>query len=191
VKTPLLTATNVRKDLVEISRFLSYVLRHRPDSIGLKLDCQGWAPIADLIAGARGAGHQLDERTLREVVGASDKRRFAISPDGQRIRAVQGHSTKAVAITFPKVTPPNLLFHGTAQRFVESILLQGLNPGDRQYVHLSEDRQVAMDVGKRYGEPAVLSIDSRRMYQDGADFFLAENGVWLVLTVPAKYLSEA
>ena len=173
----------------ETSKFLSFVLRHDPQAIGLALDREGWAPIDALIAGAKGAGRDLNESLIREIVETSDKRRFAISDDGLRIRAVQGHSTEAVSIAFAQVMPPEELYHGTAQRFLESILREGLKPGERQYVHLSEDVTTARAVGARYGEPVVLRIEALRMHTEGFAFYRAENGVWLTGAVPVIYLS--
>lgn len=174
----------------ETSKFLSYVLRHAPETIGLTLDREGWADMVALMEGAGKAGRHLDLTLIRAVVAGSDKKRFAISEDGQRIRAVQGHSTRTVALTFAERQPPAVLYHGTATRFVESILREGLRPGARQYVHLSEDMATAVAVGKRYGKPVVLKIDALRMHQQGFRFFLAENGVWLVESVPSLFLER-
>jgi putative RNA 2'-phosphotransferase len=176
------------KQNAETSKFLSYVLRHEPQSIGLVLDCEGWADVTALIAGTRQSGRELDEALIRAVVESSDKKRFAISEDGLRIRAVQGHSTDSVTITYAEKVPPEFLYHGTATRFLESILKEGLKPGERQHVHLSEDVQTATAVGQRYGKPVVLKIETLRMYQQGFKFFQAENGVWLVDKVPIAFI---
>ena len=177
------------KQYSDVSKFLSYVLRHRPQAIGLTLDREGWAEIAQLIAGAQKAGHTLDIGLIREVVASSDKKRFAISQDGLSIRAVQGHSTASVAIAFAEKQPPEILYHGTATRFLDSILHEGLKPGERQYVHLSAELATAVAVGQRYGKPVVLKVHALQMHQQGLRFFQAENGVWLVETVPVEYLS--
>ncbi|TVT77147.1 MAG: RNA 2'-phosphotransferase [Denitromonas halophila] len=173
----------------ETSKLLSYVLRHKPQSIGLTLDREGWADIAALIVGALRSGYELDETLLRTVVESSDKKRFALSDDGLRIRAVQGHSMEGVSITYAEKAPPEVLYHGTATRFIKSIMREGLKPGERQYVHLSEDVQTATAVGQRYGEPVVLRIESLRMYQQGFKFFQAENEVWLTARVPASFVA--
>src|SRR5438128_341220 len=123
----------------QISKFLSYVLRHEPQAIGLTLDSDGWAEITALIEGARRIGRQLDLEQIRSVVSNNDKKRFVCSDDGLRIRAVQGHSTPTVAIRYEPRTPPHFLYHGTATRFLDSILKEGLKPGERHYVHLSQD----------------------------------------------------
>lgn len=176
------------KQHTETSKFLSYVLRHAPQTIGLPLDCEGWADIGMLIDGAQQSGRILDADLIHAVVASSDKKRFAISEDGLRIRAVQGHSTESVAIAYAEKVPPVFLYHGTATRFLESILKEGLKPGERQHVHLSEDVQTATTVGQRYGKPVVLKIEALRMHQQGFKFFQAENGVWLVPNVTPQYL---
>lgn len=176
------------KRQIETSRFLSYVLRHRPDSIGITLDREGWTEIASLISAANEAGKQLDRRLIETVVASNDKKRFAISEDGLRIRAVQGHSTDSVNISYVPKLPPEFLYHGTATRFLESIRKEGLRSGSRQYVHLSQDAQTAIAVGQRHGKPVVLTVEALRMHEQGFEFYRAENGVWLVLSVPKEFI---
>ncbi|HIE6460451.1 TPA: RNA 2'-phosphotransferase [Pseudomonas aeruginosa] len=166
-----------RKTLDDTSKFLSYVLRHQPEAIGLTLDGEGWADIDALIAGA--------------VVENNDKKRFALSADGQRIRAVQGHSHAAVAIAYAPAVPPAVLYHGTASRFLDSIRERGLVPGSRHHVHLSARRATALEVGRRYGSPVLLEIDARNMHLAGHLFHQAENGVWLTERVPVRFIREA
>ncbi|NWJ23883.1 RNA 2'-phosphotransferase [Rhizobium sp. RM] len=170
------------------SKFLSYVLRHAPQSIGLTLDGQGWAEVDDLLAKANEAGTSIDETTLRTIVAESDKKRFTLSDDGRRIRAAQGHSV-VVDLGQPPVAPPSTLFHGTATRFFDVIMLQGLRAGSRQHVHLSADRATAYAVGQRHGKPAILIVNSGRMHADGYSFYQADNGVWLTDAVPVAYLA--
>lgn len=177
------------KSLEDTSKFLSYVLRHEPQAIGLTLDSEGWADIAALIEGARQAGTILNRDLIQQVMDTSDKKRFTISEDGLRIRAAQGHSTKTVAITYPEKVPTEFLYHGTAARFLESILKEGLRPGKRNHVHLTQDEQTAVAVGQRYGKPVVLKIEALRMHQQGFKFFLAENSVWLTDRVPPEFLN--
>jgi putative RNA 2'-phosphotransferase len=172
----------------ETSKFLSYVLRHAPEAIGLNLDSQGWADIDALIAGAAIDGRALDRGLIQAVVDGNGKKRFSLSEDGSRIRAVQGHSTETVAITHEARTPPEFLFHGTATRFLESILAEGLRPGSRHHVHLSGDEQTAVAVGQRHGKPVVLKVEAARMEAQGHRFFQADNGVWLTEAVPATFL---
>jgi putative RNA 2'-phosphotransferase len=172
----------------EIGKFLSYVLRHEPHAIGLTLDREGWAGISELIEGAKNSGRALDAALIRAVVDSNDKKRFALSEDGLRIRAVQGHSTTSVSLTLQQKPPPQFLYHGTATRFLDSILKEGLKPGSRQHVHLSEEIATAISVGSRYGKPVVLKIDARRMHQQKHPFFQAENLVWLTANVPTEFI---
>lgn len=176
------------KQLTETSKFLSYILRHEPQAIGLILDNEGWANIDELIALANQSGKQLDRELIQQFVDTSDKKRFTISEDGLRIRAAQGHSTTSVAITYPEKTPPEFLYHGTATRFVESIRKEGLKPGDRHYVHLSEQVKTATEVGQRYGAPQVLIIAALMMHNAGFKFYLADNSVWLTESVPVRFI---
>lgn len=172
----------------EVSKFLSYVLRHRPEAVGLTLDREGWADIDALIAGAERERVPLDRQIIQSVVASSDKKRFALSADGQCIRAVQGHSSSQVDIAFVAAVPPEFLFHGTATRFIDAIGEQGLIPGARQYVHLSDNATTATEVGKRYGKPVVLKINALLMHEQNFEFYQADNGVWLTAAVPAKFI---
>ena len=178
------------KQHAEISKFLSFVLRHQPDAIGITLDLEGWTDIAALIAAAAKDSKQLDRDLIQAVVTTSDKKRFAISEDGLRIRAVQGHSTKSVDINFVEKVPPEFLYHGTATRFMDSIRKDGLLPCSRQYVHLSQDEQTATTVGQRHGNPVVLKIKALLMHEQGFKFYQAENGVWLTPNIPVAFIFE-
>lgn len=173
---------------VKISKFLSLVLRHKPDVIDLGLDEAGWAEIAELVKKGCKSGVQLTPDHIRQVVAESDKQRFAVSEDGLRVRANQGHSI-AVDLGLEKVEPPHLLYHGTATRNLAAIRQQGLIKGNRQYVHLSPDRETAETVGKRYGKPVVLTIKAGCMALDGFWFYLSANGVWLTDHVPTEYIT--
>ncbi len=172
---------------IETSKFLALVLRHRPERIGLELDEAGWARVSDLIECARRAGMDLSADTLREVVERNEKRRFSISEDGQKIRAVQGHSL-SVDLGLEPIAPPELLYHGTTIRFVASIRDQGLKSRGRQHVHLSPDEKTALEVGARHGKPVVLRIEAGKMDAHGYEFFFSENGVWLTSDVPPEYI---
>ncbi|KAE9644624.1 RNA 2'-phosphotransferase [Pseudomonas sp. PB103] len=178
-----------KKLLDETSKFLSFVLRHEPQAIGLALNAEGWASIDALISGAAGDGRQLSHELIENVVASSDKKRFAISADGHSIRAVQGHSTKSVDLQFEQKQPPQTLYHGTATRFLDSIHEQGLIPGQRHHVHLSEEIATASAVGQRYGTLVVLQVAAQQMEEQGFKFYQAENGVWLTEQVPARFLS--
>ena len=175
--------------LTKTSKFLSFVLRHDPQAIGLTLDSEGWADLETLIAAATKHGHTLDRTLIFQVVSTCEKKRFSLSSDGISIRAAQGHSTSSVAIEFAEKLPPHVLYHGTAQRFMESILKEGLKPGARQYVHLSEDMGTATSVGSRYGSPVVLAVAAQAMHAQGLKFFQAENGVWLTPSVPVEFIT--
>jgi putative RNA 2'-phosphotransferase len=177
-------------DPVQLSKFLSFVLRHKPDAIGLTLDQQGWASIDELIERGNAAGTQFDHDDLQQVVEMSDKKRFSISADGLRIRAAQGHSV-AVELGLLHQEPPSVLYHGTATRFVESILSAGLTPQARQQVHLSADEATAHLVGQRHGKPIIFKIEALRMHAKGFKFYLADNGVWLTDQVPPEFLAPS
>ena len=181
--------TNAFRD-VELSKFLSFVLRHKPEAIGLRLDGEGWVDIQTLLSLAAEHGNIISPEQLEKVVAESDKKRFTISEDGLKIRAAQGHSTKQVDIGFSPKTPPDTLFHGTADRFMNSIRNKGLVPGERQYVHLSSDHETAISVGTRHGNPVVLSINTLQMVKDGFLFYLSDNNVWLTKHVPPEYLDR-
>lgn len=167
----------------KISKYLSYILRHKPQSIGLNLDSHGWADIDEIIAKTKDM--QLTRELIEAVVKSSDKQRYAIRDD--KIRANQGHSI-AVDLALEPQTPPDILYHGTATRFIDSIRESGLLPQSRQYVHLSRDKATAIEVGKRHGKVVVLEIDCATMHQDGYEFYLADNGVWLTNRVPTQYI---
>lgn len=173
--------------LTHLSKFMSLILRHQPEEIGLTLDANGWADIELLIKLANDHGTAMTRPLLEEIVATNDKRRFVMSDDGLRIRANQGHSVK-IDLNLPPSTPPDQLFHGTATRFEQSIRNQGLLPGSRQHVHLSRDIETATKVGMRHGKPVVLIIDTAGMHREGHVFYLSENGVWLTANVPAKYI---
>jgi putative RNA 2'-phosphotransferase len=174
----------------DISKFLSYILRHQPEAIGLSLDKEGWTPISELIICAVKSGHILDNNIIYNIVNESVKKRFNISDDGLRIRAAQGHSSQQVDISYKEKKPPEFLYHGTAIRFIESIRNQGLNKKDRQYVHLSADRETAIQVGSRHGKPLLLKIKALEMYGQGFKFYQADNGVWLSSSIPYQFINE-
>jgi putative RNA 2'-phosphotransferase len=175
---------------VQTSKFLSYVLRHNPTAIGLEPDPGGWAEVAELIRRAAEAGVQLDADRIKAVVRTSDKQRFRLSEDGTRIRANYGHSFD-VDLGLEPVAPPERLYHGTATRFLESILEHGIQSMGRQYVHLSDDTATALAVGRRHGRPIVLVVDAAAMHSDGHPFLRSESGVWLVKWVPPQCLSPS
>jgi putative RNA 2'-phosphotransferase len=181
----------MNKKLVEASKFLSYVLRHKPETINIRLDTEGWTNMQELIEAAFSyEGKTIEIEDILTIVAENDKKRFEISADGKMIRAVQGHSSKQVDRAMEAKVPPVVLYHGTADRFVESILKKGLIPGTRHHVHLSADLATANAVGRRHGKVVIFEVDCKQMLADGFKFYQAENGVWLTDAVPAKYLSQ-
>lgn len=172
---------------IQISKFLSLVLRHEPEKIGLTLDAAGWVSVDDLLAACRANGKAISLEELQDVVASNDKQRFSFSDDGSLIRANQGHSVE-VELGYEAAIPPASLFHGTAERFLASIQEQGLLKGKRHHVHLSADIETATKVGQRHGKPTVLQVDSGKMHQDGFIFYFSTNGVWLTEHVPVPYL---
>lgn len=182
-------AMKANDTLFTTSKFLSLVLRHRPEVIGMTLDEEGWLAIDDLIANANQRGHALTLELLHEIVATSDKKRFALSDDGLRIRASQGHSVAGVDLKLERQTPPETLYHGTVAAFIESIRAHGLQKRSRNHVHLSADEATADKVGSRRGKPIILQIDAATMHHDDHHFYLSANGVWLVDAVPANYLT--
>ena len=177
-------------EILRMSKFLSLVLRHKPELIGLTLDQNGWASVEDLIRLANRHGIRLTRPLLMQIVADNEKKRFALSDNGERIRASQGHSVK-VDLGLPPALPPEILYHGIASRFLESILAGGLHSANRQHVHLSPDVATAMRVGQRHGSPVVLVIRSGEMAVAGHTFFVSANGVWLTDRVPQEFISVA
>ncbi len=171
----------------ETSIFISLILRHKPEVIGITLDEHGWADVRELIEGVNRT-HPLTMARLEEIVRTDEKQRYSFNGDHTRIRANQGHSVP-VDVEPERKVPPLILYHGTGKKYVSSILREGLIPKSRLYVHLSSDAETALNVGKRHGESVVFAVDARRMEDDGYCFFLSVNGVWLTREVPVRYLS--
>ena len=173
------------------SIFISLILRHKPEVIGITLDEHGWADIHALIDGINATGrHHLTQETLEEIVRTDEKQRYAFNEDHTRIRANQGHSI-SVDVELEQRTPPSVLYHGTGEKYADAIGREGLIPKSRLYVHLSSDMETARKVGCRHGRPVIYQVDCRRMVQDGFPFYLSANKVWLTKEVPARYLSKA
>lgn len=175
-------------DLTEMSKYVSYVLRHRPDAAGIKLDKNGWTNLDQLLVACQKQGYPLDKPTLMAIVEQNNKKRFTISEDGLNIRAAQGHSTKEVQLEMKTSTPPAVLYHGTAVKFVESIKKKGLISKSRHHVHLSADTETATSVGSRHGDPVIFEVNTKAMLADGHKFYLSDNHVWLTDVVPKKYI---
>jgi putative RNA 2'-phosphotransferase len=178
---------DMQNRLVRISKFLSLVLRHQPDKIGLKLDPAGWVSVEELLEACQSHEFPITINELEAVVAGSDKQRFSFSDDRLQIRANQGHSVN-VDLGYQPTAPPAELYHGTVERFLMSILDGGLSKGKRHHVHLSVDLETAQKVGARRGRPVILRVMSGQMNRDGYLFFCSENGVWLTDNVPPAYL---
>jgi len=174
---------------VRRSKFLSLVLRHQPEAAGLTLSEDGWVAVSALLDGARQRGVDLSREDLARVARENDKQRFELSPDGERIRARQGHSVAVDLGLVPQV-PPDVLYHGTVARALPAIRAEGLRPMSRQHVHLSPDRETAERVGARRGRPVILRVDAARLHVRGVPFYRSTNGVWLVAAVPPDALAE-
>jgi putative RNA 2'-phosphotransferase len=173
------------KDLVRASKFISKVLRHDPKAAGVELDAQGWVEIDTLLAGIHEHGGMYVSREMFDkIVAENDKKRFVV--EGNKVRAAQGHSVQ-VDLGYEAVVPPDVLYHGTATRFLNSIKQSGLQPGKRQHVHLSGDIETAAKVGQRHGKLAIITIDAKGAHGAGVKFYQAENGVWLSDPIPYGY----
>jgi putative RNA 2'-phosphotransferase len=182
-------AEAMSKRHTHISKFLSFVLRHRPDEIGIRLDPNGWVAISELLTACAAHGERISHEELDYVVANNNKRRFAISEDGSRIRASQGHSVE-VDLGYEPAAPPELLYHGTARQFVDAILSKGLIKGSRHHVHLSIDESTARAVGSRRGAPIILTVQAGAMARAGHAFYISANGVWLTDHVPPEFLTR-
>lgn len=171
--------------LKETSKFISLILRHKPETIGITLDEHGWANVDELIAGIAKT-HPIDMAILEQIVAEDEKQRYSFNEDKTLIRANQGHSIP-VDVELEEKQPPEILYHGTGEKYVSSINEQGLIPKSRLYVHLSGDEETARKVGQRHGKPVIYKVKSGEMYNDGYKFFRSVNGVWLTKSVPVKY----
>lgn len=176
--------------LTGTSRFISLILRHKPEVIGITLDEHGWADVDDMIAGINQSGkYKIDRDILDEIVRTDEKQRYSYNEDHTLIRANQGHSIP-VDVELEKVEPPEFLYHGTGEKFTASIDKQGLIPKSRLYVHLSPDEETAVKVGRRHGKPVIYLVRAGNMKRDGYAFYRSVNGVWLTKEVPVKYLRK-
>ena len=173
----------------KVSKFLSFILRHKPETIGLTLDENGWASVPELLQKLEASGSHMTLAKLQEIVTSNDKQRFIFSEDFSHIRANQGHSIH-IDLQLEPLQPPAILYHGTARKNLDSIFEKGLMKQERHHVHLSDNTHTAKSVGSRYGFPVVLSIDAHKMYQDGFVFYRTNNNVWLTDHVPSQYLSN-
>ena len=174
--------------LKSTSKFISLILRHKPETIGITLDEHGWANVDELIEGIS-CTQPFDREMLEEIVATDEKGRYSFNEDKTLIRANQGHSIP-VDVELEQKEPPEILYHGTGEKYMASIDEQGLIPKSRLYVHLSLDEETAKKVGSRHGKPVIYIVKSGQMSRDGIPFFLSANGIWLVKEVPVKYLER-
>lgn len=175
------------KALKQTSKFLSLVLRHQPEKIGIRLDEAGWVDVDVLLRATARHGKRISRETLDEVVRTNDKQRFSFSANGLRIRANQGHSVD-VDLGYRPAEPPEILLHGTPSRFVDSIRRDGLKKMNRHHVHLHAEESTATAVGSRRGKPVLLKVRAREMARQGHEFFVTPNEVWLTDHVPAEFI---
>lgn len=172
------------KNYTRISKFISLILRHKPETIGIKLDKHGWADVKELLKGVN-----ISMEELEHIVDTDEKQRYSFNDNKTKIRANQGHSIE-VDLELEPIEPPEYLYHGTATKFIGDIMKNGLQKQSRQYVHLSKDLDTAKKVGVRHGELVLLRINTLDMYRDGYKFYLSKNGVWLTDLVPVKYITR-
>lgn len=176
------------KYLTDLSKYISLILRHKPEVIGITLDEHGWANVGELLSGICKTRH-ITMAVLEEIVRTDSKQRYSFNSDKTLIRANQGHSIN-VDVELKRLVPPEHLYHGTGKKYVSSIKEQGLIPKSRLYVHLSKDKKTAIDVGTRHGNAVLFLVAAGEMHRDGYEFYLSENGVWLTKEVPVRYLLQ-
>jgi putative RNA 2'-phosphotransferase len=179
----------MERRLVTVSKFLAKHLRHAPEALGLTLQTGGWVSVDELLAASQRSGFAISYDELIDCVATNDKNRFSFDETGDLIRANQGH-TALVDLQLQQKQPPDVLYHGTVERFLASIMAEGLQRGRRHHVHLSQDMETARRVGARRGKPVILQVDAARMHAQGIPFYLSANGVWLVDWVPAIFLAQ-
>ncbi|MEZ5429550.1 MAG: RNA 2'-phosphotransferase [Pyrinomonadaceae bacterium] len=175
------------KQKTKLSKFLSLVLRHRPEAVGLTLEENGWVGVEALLEALAENGRPTTRQELVEVVETNDKKRFSFDDDQTKIRANQGHSL-GIELEFEEKPPPKILYHGTAEKNLRMIEKTGLKKMKRHHVHLSADEETARRVGIRYGRPVIFRIDTEKMLREGHRFFVSANGVWLTDEVPPRFL---
>ena len=189
MQCPLPYPRAIMTDDKKISKRLSYWLRHKPEDAGLTIDPSGWAEKDAVLAAFKEKGLDVEAADMERVVANSDKGRFEFSEDGSLIRARQGHSIP-VSLDWPITDPPEFLFHGTVDRFLDAIMTEGLRPMKRHHVHLSPDVKTASVVGARRGKPVILQVSAARMASEGHEFRLTGNNVWLAESVPPGFLQK-
>lgn len=173
----------------KLSVFISLILRHKPEIIGIKLDDYGYADVNELIEKINNTGRNINIEILEQIVKEDNKQRYSFNEDRSKIRANQGHSIN-VNVELRELEPPRFLYHGTATRFLDNIKKEGIVSKSRLYVHLSNDIDTAVQVGKRHGVPVVLKINTGKMYENGYKFYLSENNIWLCKYIPFEYVEK-
>lgn len=172
-----------------LSKFLSLILRHRPEKIGLTLDAQGWAAVDELVEKMNQSGNTITKSLLFSIVENNDKQRYALNESKDKIRANQGHSIE-IDLGYSPAIPPPVLYHGTSERYIDSILKTGLTKQSRHHVHLSTNTKTASQVGLRHGKLVLLAVDAQKMQEAGFTFFVSDNQVWLTDHVPVEFISR-
>lgn len=175
------------KNKNDLSKFISLILRHKPETINISLNEHGWANVDELISGINNSGRKINIDILVDIVVTDNKQRYSFNEDKTLIRANQGHSVP-VDVELKEMVPPDILYHGTAERFIDSIKRHGIKFMSRLYVHLSDDMETAFKIGQRHGKPYTLVICAKRMHKDGIKFYQSENGVWLTEYVDWEYV---
>lgn len=176
-------------DKTKLGKFISLILRHKPEVIGISIDSHGWADVSELIDGVAKTNEGFNMDILEDVVATDSKQRYSFNEDKTKIRANQGHSIP-VDVELEEAQPPEILFHGTADKYIQSIDKTGINARSRLYVHLSVDMDTAIEVGKRHGNPVIYEVKTGDMFRGGYKFYLSKNGVWLTKEVPASYINK-
>ncbi|MES2132150.1 MAG: RNA 2'-phosphotransferase [Bacteroidota bacterium] len=174
-------------DLKHISKFLSLVLRHKPEEIGISMDSEGWVDVKELLEKCSAKKRYINLQLLQQIVNTNDKQRFTFNHDHTKIRANQGHTIN-IDLQLEQQEPPEILYHGTVEKFISAIKETGLQKMQRQHVHLSKDLETAVKVGSRRGKPVILKVHAAKMQETGHAFYLSQNGVWLCDHVPVEYI---
>lgn len=174
--------------LTKESKFLSLVLRHKPQAVGIRLDCAGWADVQDLVSGMS-KFLPFNFNMLEEIVRTDAKQQYTFNEDKTRIRAIGGHSIP-VDLDLNAAVPPEFLWYGTGEQYAPSIHQQGLIPQDQPYVQLCAEPDAACMIGLRYGNLVLYRVLSEKMAQLGYSFYRSDDGAWLTDSVPAAFLEK-
>ncbi len=184
---PLCIIIKVSTNQQKISKLISYWLRHKPQDGNIQLDKFGWAKIDDILIALKSNNFDFTLSQLIELNKSFDKIRWEIDLKNLKIKATHGHSVTIEQELNPEI-PNEILYHGTASKNLSGIIKKGLISGQRQYVHLSESKEMALEVGKRHGKPFLIEINTKELIENGWEFFKTQQNVWLTSNIPAKYL---